>query len=110
MPATIKFRAKPETLYNVDGTCDYTRIKVPEIGIRHCAMSEFRSHATLRGLANSDLFPRALRGVLKQMGIAVGGYIRLDQLPDGVTVDASGFLAAVTITVADDATYRSKTR
>jgi hypothetical protein len=108
MPATIRFRAKAETIYKIDDTVAYVRIKVPTIGARHCDMHEFRKHATLGGFANSQLFPGILKGVLTQMGVAVGGFIRLDQVPEGVTVDASKFLATVTITVADDATYRRK--
>jgi hypothetical protein len=97
MPA-IKFKAKLETIYNMDETVAYTRIKVPAIGRNHCDMNAFRSHAKYRSYANSDLFPSLLKRALSAAG--VGEYLRLDQpLPASVTIDASGFLHNVTIEV-----------
>jgi hypothetical protein len=106
MTATIKFRAKAETVYNMDDTVAYVEVKVPVIGARHCNMHEFRSHRIIAGFTNSELFPGILKGVLKRLGVSVGGYIRLDQIPEHVSVDTSGFLAAVTIAVPDDANWR----
>ncbi|MEU5258989.1 hypothetical protein [Amycolatopsis sp. NPDC021455] len=106
MPATIKFRGKPEEVYNLDDTFAYAEVKVPVPAAHHCDMRKFRAHRTIGAYANSDLFPAVLKGVLAKMGVRVGGRLRLDQLPNGVTVDTSKFLATVTITVADDATWR----
>lgn len=98
MPATITFRAKPETIYNMDDTVAYQRIKVPAIERRHCDMASFRKHPKFRAYANSDLFKNLLSRHLKLANIPE--YIRLDQeLPEAVTVDTSGFLAKVTITL-----------
>lgn len=97
MPATITFKGKAETIFNPDGTPAYDLIKVPEIKTRHCNMDAFRRHPRLSGLANSTLFPAALKREFKVLGL--GDYLRLDRLPNGVTVDASGFLASVTITI-----------
>lgn len=98
MPATITFRAKPETIYNMDDTVAYQRIKVPAIERRHCDMQSFRKHPKFGPYANSDLFKNLISRQLKLVGIPT--YIRLDQdPPEAVTVDMSGFLAEVTITL-----------
>jgi hypothetical protein len=95
--ATITFRTKPETIYNMDDTVAYQRIRVPVFTRGHCDMSQFRRHEKLGGIANSDLFHNALSRIRRDL---VGEYIRLDrELPKGVTVDTSGFLAKVSIEV-----------
>lgn len=93
--ANATFKAKPETIFNHDGTPAYRRVKVPALERRHCDMAAFRSHAKFGAYANSDLFVGLLRRQLKEAGI--GAYIRLDQLPPCVTVDESSFLVSVTI-------------
>lgn len=96
MTAVIRFKAKPETIYNMDDTIAFQRIKVPALTRSHCDMESFRRHAKFGPYANSDLFKNLLSRQLKQAGI--GDYLRLDQpLPAGVAVDTSGFLAAVTV-------------
>ena len=95
--ATITFRTKPEVIYNMDDTVAYTRIRVPVFTRSHCDMAAFRKHDKLGGIANSDIFPNALARIRRDR---VGEYIRLDsELPDGVTVDTSGFLTKVSIEV-----------
>lgn len=98
MTATISFRAKVESLRHVDGSPSHQRVKVPKLSRSHCDMNAFRSHPRFGGLANSDLFPNALARIARD--VAPTGYLRLDALPTSVSVDLTGFLAAVTITVA----------
>lgn len=91
----ITFKARIETIRNADDTIAYERIKVPRLDKRHCNMAKARQHPRLGSYVNSDLLP----GMLRRMAAARGviPYIRLDQLPDGVRVDATGFLAEVSI-------------
>jgi hypothetical protein len=101
MKATIRFRAKVETVYNMDDTPAYELIKVPRFERRHCEIAEFRRHPRFQAYVNSDLFPGVLNGIRKKVTTG-DGYLRLDrieQLPYGVSVDRSGFLATVTVTV-----------
>lgn len=95
--ATITFKAKIRTVYNVDDTPAFDDITVPQLQRRHCDMPSWRKHPKFGGLANSDLLPNILTRIRRD--IAPNGTIRLDRLPDNVTVDASGFLAIVTIEV-----------
>lgn len=99
---TVTFRAKVETIYERDGTPAYQRIKVPQLTHAHCNMAEWRTHPKWGYLANSDLFLSVLR---RQAARAVGGdhvrYLRLDRLPETVSVDTTGFLARVTINLDD---------
>jgi len=98
MSATITFRAKPETIYNMDNTIAYQRIKVPAIERGHCDMESFRKHPKFGAYANSDLFKNLISRQLKFAEIPA--YIRLDRdLPKAVSIDLSGFLAKVTITL-----------
>ena len=94
--ATISFRGKPETVHNGDTKEKW--LKIPELKRSHCDMAAFRSHPKYSGYANSDMFP----GMLKRIRESVFGranYIKLHAIPDGVTVDTSGFLAEVTFKV-----------
>lgn len=97
--ATITFRAKVETIYSFSNgvtTVAYRRIKVPTLTRSHCEMSEFRSHPQYGGLANSDLFANVLATIKTKQ---LGEYLRLDRIPDNVSIDESGFLAIVKINV-----------
>lgn len=95
--AKISFRAKVETLRYVDNTVASVRIKVPELKRSHCDMNAFRRHPKYGSYANSDLFPGILKRIrAERFG---GDYVKLDKIPDGVTVDQSEFLATVTIDV-----------
>ena len=96
--ATVSFKAKPETIHNADGSVSFQRVKVPALSRKHCDMAAFRDHPKLGVYANSDLFDSALRRSLTPLGI--GAYIRLDRIPPGVAIDASGFLASVTIDIS----------
>jgi hypothetical protein len=94
--AKVHFKAKPQTIYNMDETVAYVRIKVPALTRSHCDFAAFRSHPKFGPYANSDLFASLLKRALGAAG--VGEYLRLDKpLPENVTIDASGFLHAVTI-------------
>lgn len=95
--ATIEFKAKAHNVLDSMGTPAYVMIDVPELKRNHCDMSAFRKHPRYGGLANSDLFGNALKRI--KSDVAPAGFIRTDRLPTNVTVDMSGFLAKVTITV-----------
>ena len=94
--AHVEFKAKIETIYNMDDTIAFTRIKVPALTRRHCDMGAFRTHPVFGPYSNSDLFLPMLEGHRKKAGI--GPYIRLDRpFPENVSIDTSGFLAKVRI-------------
>ena len=85
-------------LIYTDGTPAPARVPVPKkFGAQHYDRQHFRDDARYAAIANSDLFPSAIAGALRKLGI--GAAIRLDNLPPGVTVDTSGFLAVVTIEI-----------
>ena len=91
----VTFRAKVQPVtYMGEDTPRYSRIKVPQLTRAHCDMAAFRTDRNWGAYANSDLFLNMLNGAKKLIG--VGEYIRLDEVPTGVTVDTSGFLAEVT--------------
>lgn len=90
--AEISFKAKVETIVNMDGTVAYQRVKVPVLDRKHCDMNAFRRHPKLGGLANSDLFKNALAYIRRTQ---LGEYIRLDRVPEGVSVNTAGYLAVV---------------
>ncbi|QIG74367.1 hypothetical protein EVC08_055 [Rhizobium phage RHph_N65] len=94
--ATIEFKAKPEQVFNMDDTLAFVRVKVPTLERKHCDMPAFRKHAKFGGLANSDLFKNVLSKIRRDR---LGEYIRLDRIPEGVSVDTSGYLAVVSIDV-----------
>lgn len=93
----IMFKAKVETVWHMDLSPAYQRIKVPKIERRHCDMNAFRTDKKFEPYANSDLFPSLLRRAIRDAGI--GEYIRLDAVPESVEIDTSGFLAQVTIKI-----------
>ena len=95
--ARIQFKAKIQTIYNTDDTPAYDYIQVPELDRKHCDMHAFRQHKKYGAYANSDLF----KGMLKRIrsDIFQGRPLKLDAIPNNVTVDTSGFLAVVTIEV-----------
>lgn len=95
--ATIAFRGKIRTAHYPDGELAYRYISVPKLATRHCDMAAFRVHPQFGDFANSDLFPNILNRLRNELFPA--GYIRVDSVPANVTVDESGFLAEVTITV-----------
>jgi hypothetical protein len=75
-------------------------VVVPTLKRSHCDMAAFRSHAKYGMFTNSDLFPSVLARIRRDLiGSDSRNYIRLDSLPTNVSVDLSGFLAVITITV-----------
>lgn len=96
MAAKITFKAKVQTIYNMDDSVAYQFIKVPELKRSHCDMDAFRKHPKYGSLANSDLFPNVLRWIKANL---LGDIIRLDRVKPNVAIDTSGFLAKVTVTV-----------
>jgi len=94
---TINFKAKVETIYNADETPAWRWVKVPAIERRHCDMAAFRNHSKYGSYANSDLFGGMVKRALKETGVKE--YIKLHEIPANVTIDESGFLAKVTITI-----------
>lgn len=97
--AQIQFRAKVVTVYNHDDTPAWQYVTVPKLARSHCDMAAFRKHPKYGSYANSDLFPAMLERIAREV---VGPYsrdLRLDKAPANVTIDASGFLALVTIEV-----------
>jgi hypothetical protein len=92
--AKISFRAKVQRICNMDDTIAYEYVQVPKLDRKHCDMNAFRQHAKYGSYANSDLFLGMLATIRK--GICnVDGWIKLDAIPQGVSVDTSGFLALV---------------
>ena len=95
--AKIEFRAKVQSVYNLDDTRAYEYVAVPAFKRSHCDMGAFRSHPRYGSYANSDLFLGMLaeiRGDWFPRGI-----VRLDDIPADVTVDAGGFLAKISFDV-----------
>lgn len=88
--ATITFRTKEKNGF----------IDVPMFKRSHCDMDAFRKHPVYGVVANSDLFPNALARIRRNtIGSDYRTYLKADAIPANVTVDRSGFLATVTITV-----------
>jgi len=98
MKAHIHFRAKVTESFYVNGDSAGKRIQVPTLKRIHCNMQEFRIHPKWGSYANSDLFIGMLAGIRCNL-FGESGVLKLDAIPDGVTVDTSGFLAEVTIEV-----------
>lgn len=96
MAATIQFKTKVRNVYNADETLSHRIVMVPVFTRAHCDMDAFRRHPKYGGIANSTLFPNALTKIRRDV---TRDYIRLDRIPECVTVDESGFLAVVTVTV-----------
>lgn len=97
--AKIQFRAKAQSIYWSDNTLKYRFVVMPELKRSHCDMEAFIRHPKYGGLANSDIFPDLLKRISRQLVIPDTRHMRIDNLPDNVTVDTSGFLALVTIEV-----------
>ena len=100
--SVIQFKGKIEQVFNMDDSPAFEQIKVPKIERRHCDMDAFRKHPKIGGFANSDMFPNMVNGMVAKLLKVVIGYpamLRLDRLPEGVSVDRSGFLAVVKIEI-----------
>ncbi len=103
--AKVQFRAKIETVYNMDDTVAYRRVKVPKLKQSHCDMSAMRMHSNSRisGFSNPDLFPNILAGYRREIfGQNIDtfeGYVRLDKMPERVTVVEKGLFATVSFDI-----------
>ena len=95
--ATITFKAKIQTMYDMDDNPLYGYIVVPEFKKSHCNMQEFSLHSKYGAYANSDLFIGMLKRIRKDL-LNDNAFLRLDCLPDSVSVE-KGFLSTITITV-----------
>ena len=93
----VQFKAKVQTVYNMDNTVAYQYIKVPALTRSHCNMHDFRTDAKYGSYANSDLFTAILDRAAK--AVLTRNIIRLDSIPPGVSVDTSGFLANVSFAI-----------
>ena len=105
MPFTITFRAKVQECNYTDGTIASRYIRVPKLTRSHVDMEAARRHKRWGSFANSDLFQNILAREAVAAGCKiVGGGMRVDllsPLPSAISIDTSGFLAQVTITVQD---------
>ncbi len=101
----IAFKAKVQKMYTVNDDLLYEFIVVPKLTRKHVDMGAARIHPKYGGLANSSLFESAvLSGLRKTVfkdshGTPDQRIVKLDQIPAGVNVDASGFLAHVSFEV-----------
>ena len=87
-------------MYTVNDDLLYEFIVVPKLTRKHVDMGAARIHPKYGGLANSDLFESGVLSGLRKTVFkdSHGGdqrIVRLDQIPHGVQVDTSGFLAHV---------------
>lgn len=89
--ATITFKAKLDKELGL--------IKLPVLTRNHCDMNAFRTHPKHGSYANSDLFPAMLARIKSEVFGQGKLFLRLDSIPENVSVDTSGFLAVVTITI-----------
>jgi hypothetical protein len=96
--AKIQFKARPYTLYFADGSLAGEYVKIPVLRHSHCDMPAMRTHEIYGDYANSDIWPSVLGGIRKKISDGKNVF-DLRQLPAGVTVAVSGFLATVTIEV-----------
>lgn len=96
----IQIKAKVKKVYFTDNTLAYECVPIPDFKTIHCDMHAFRTSQAYGSYANSTLFPSMLKGIKSHF--APKGYIRLDQIPDGVTVDTTGFLAVVSFDVPSE--------
>jgi hypothetical protein len=93
----ITFKAKVETVWHMDHSPAYLRIRVPKIERRHCDMRSFEDDRRLGSYSNSNMFLPLVRRAMKDASIPE--HIRLDAVPESVEIDTSGFLAQVTIRI-----------
>jgi hypothetical protein len=98
MAATITFKAKVETMRSMEDDVLYQYVTAPVLTRRHCNMDAWRLHPKFGAYANSDFFPGVLAKIRREH---LNGFIRLDRLPEHVTIDTSGFLAVVTLDCAN---------
>jgi hypothetical protein len=97
--AKITIRAKvQDMIYYGSDIVAFHNVQIPKLDRKHCDMNAFRTHVKYGAYANSDLFKNMLLAIRKQT-FGSDGVLKLNALPEGVTVDTSGFLAVVTFDV-----------
>lgn len=97
--AQIQFKGKIRTVRFTDESKNYDYIQIPELDRKHCNMDAMRSHPKLGPYANSDLFKAMLQREKRRVFGSLSTQLKLNAIPEGVTVDTSGFLAVVTFEV-----------
>lgn len=94
----ITFRSKVVEMGYTDGT-KWHKINVPTIKFHHVDRESALKESKWSGYVNSTLFlPKINREIRNQFGSDYP-IIDLRSVPDNVTIDTSGFLAEVTITI-----------
>lgn len=96
--AKIEFKGKVKNVYNIDETIAYQYVAVPTFDRKHCDMHAFRQHHKFGAYANSDLF-RGMLNRIRSDKFGDSGMLILSKVPEGITVDTSGFLAVVSFDV-----------
>jgi hypothetical protein len=95
--ARITFKGKAKDVHYVDGQFAYRYVAVPQFTRQHCDMAAFRQHPKYGGYANSDMFPGMLNRIRDTL--FKNGMLKLDDVPESVAVDDTGFLVSVSIEV-----------
>ena len=95
---TIEFKTKAynSRIYSDEHSRPFVSVKKNITRADVVDMQAFRNHPKYGGLANSDLANGLIRKLVKSV-IGEKQQLDTDNLPNGVTVDMSGFLAKVTI-------------
>lgn len=96
---SVVFKGKIRDMHNVNGTLSYRYIPIKKTISKadYIHPAGTNRHA---GYYNSNLFISMIkRGMLEVIGTAEK--IKMEQLPAGVSVDTSGFLAEVNICLPD---------
>ena len=92
---TITFRTKVRHIREADGTqSEYIPLK-KTLTRQDC---DLKPHQ--HSLYNTDFFPSVLMKAYRRI-VGERTFVRLSELPDGVTVDTSGFLAVVTVSLPE---------
>ena len=97
-PIVFTFRTKldPITYYGQEEV-DHVNIRVPRPAENHIDRAAMRRDKEWSDFSNSSML---FGCVSRALGLAgVGKTLRLDRLPESVTVDTSGFLAVVTVQI-----------
>lgn len=97
----ITFKAKIQQYEYAgrDGEFAPAFVQVPKNLASHANRDAFRQSKAFGAYANSDLFESLLHRAIAKMGI--GKTIRTANPPQGVSIDDSGFLSIITITIPD---------
>ena len=93
---TITFKAKLKTSYYTDNTIHKQGYQIPKITHNHCDMDYFRNHSRYGAYANSNLFLQMINNAVSKN---IGKFININNIPENVTIDDTGFLSTITITL-----------